>query len=166
MLTFKCSEVELIGGVLSAVLNQLATEKDDPESSRGIYTPGGRKFLELDMNMMSPVSWALSFGCLEAVKKFIESFKIFASISEKEFVKQHTPIFYSFVKQVLDLGLISLEEKDTTCCYANSEKVWATEPDGLQWEWYRIKGDSDTFGVEPDFKAGAQAEQPKENPCC
>ena len=110
MLTFKCSEVELIGGVLSAVLNQLATEKDDPESSRGIYTPGGRKFLELDMNMMSPVSWALSFGCLEAVKNFIESFKIFASISEKEFVKQHTPIFYSFVKQVLDLGLISLEE--------------------------------------------------------
>jgi hypothetical protein len=62
------------------------------------------------MNMMSPVSWALSFGYLEAVKKLIESFKIFASISEKEFVQQHAPIFYSFVKQVLDLGLINLDE--------------------------------------------------------
>ena len=48
-------------------------------------------------------------------------------------------------------GMISLEEGDTTCCYANSEKVWTTEPDGLQWEWYRIKGDSETFGASPDF---------------
>lgn len=72
----------------------------------------------------------------------------------------------STAERLRKAGMISLEEKDTTCCYANSEKVWATEPDGLQWEWYRIKGDSDTFGVEPDFKAGAQAEQPKENPCC
>ena len=110
MLTFKCSAVELIGDVLSAAMNQLATEQVDPESSRSLYFPGGRKFLELDMNMMSPVSWALSFGYLEAVKKLIESFKIFASISEKEFVQQHAPIFYSFVKQVLDLGLINLDE--------------------------------------------------------
>jgi len=92
------------------VLNQLATAKDDSEASRDIFTSGGRKFLELDMNLMSPVSWALSFGYLEAVKKYIETFKIFASISEKEFVQQHAPIFHSFVKQVLDLGLVSLNE--------------------------------------------------------
>jgi len=72
----------------------------------------------------------------------------------------------STADRLREAGMISLEEKDTTCCYANSEKVWATEPDGLQWEWYRIKSDSDTFGVEPDFKAGAQAEQTKKGPCC
>ncbi len=48
-------------------------------------------------------------------------------------------------------GMISLEEQDTTCCYANSDKVWATEPDGLQWEWYRVKSDSETFGAGPKF---------------
>ncbi len=48
-------------------------------------------------------------------------------------------------------GMISLEEENTTCCYANSEKVWAKEPDGLQWEWYRVTGDSETFGSAPEF---------------
>ena len=54
-------------------------------------------------------------------------------------------------------GMISLEEEDTTCCYANSEKVWATEPDGLKWEWYRVKADTEEFGMSPDFASAAKA---------
>tara|TARA_Y100000994_G_scaffold232025_1_gene218946 strand:- start:266 stop:706 length:441 start_codon:yes stop_codon:yes gene_type:complete len=65
-------------------------------------------------------------------------------------------------------GMISLEEEDTTCCYANSEKVWATEPDGLQWEWYRIKGGSETFGASPDFGCARRLAlaQEKKGACC
>lgn len=63
-------------------------------------------------------------------------------------------------------GMISLEEKDTTCCYARSEKVWATEPDGLQWEWYRIKEDTDTFGAEPVLPDAAEAAATSKRSCC
>ncbi|MEM7541258.1 MAG: ArsI/CadI family heavy metal resistance metalloenzyme [Pseudomonadota bacterium] len=65
-----------------------------------------------------------------------------------------------------DAGMIRLEEQDTTCCYANSEKVWATEPDGLQWEWYRVKADTESFGVEPDFSAAKQSPEPKKDGRC
>jgi catechol 2,3-dioxygenase-like lactoylglutathione lyase family enzyme len=43
-------------------------------------------------------------------------------------------------------GMDTLVEDETTCCYAKANKVWATEPDGLRWEWYRVIEDSQTFG--------------------
>lgn len=52
-------------------------------------------------------------------------------------------------------GLEHMVEEETTCCYAKSTKVWATEPDGLRWEWYKVLGDSDTFGADPDFESAA-----------
>jgi len=44
-------------------------------------------------------------------------------------------------------GMADLVEDQTTCCYAQADKVWATEPDGLRWEWYRVLEDSETFGA-------------------
>src|SRR5512147_1715752 len=35
-------------------------------------------------------------------------------------------------------GLETLVEDETTCCYAKQDKVWAIEPQGLRWEWYRV----------------------------
>ena len=46
-------------------------------------------------------------------------------------------------------GLADLVEDEATCCYAKADKVWATEPDGLRWEWYRVLADSETFGEAP-----------------
>ncbi len=43
-------------------------------------------------------------------------------------------------------GLDHLVEDQTTCCYAKQNKVWAREPDGLRWEWYRVLDDTDAFG--------------------
>ena len=42
-------------------------------------------------------------------------------------------------------GMADLVEDETTCCYAKANKVWATEPDGLRWEWYQVLDDSETF---------------------
>jgi catechol 2,3-dioxygenase-like lactoylglutathione lyase family enzyme len=39
-------------------------------------------------------------------------------------------------------------EGETTCCYAKQTKVWAHEPEGLHWEWYRVVEDSETFDGE------------------
>lgn len=44
-------------------------------------------------------------------------------------------------------GLDHLVEDETTCCYARQSKVWAREPDGARWEWYRVVEDSETFGA-------------------
>jgi len=43
-------------------------------------------------------------------------------------------------------GMEHLVEDETTCCYAKANKVWAQDPDGARWEWYRVLEDSKTFG--------------------
>ena len=47
-------------------------------------------------------------------------------------------------------GMEHLVEDETTCCYAKANKVWATEPDGARWEWYRVLDDSETFFAESE----------------
>ena len=50
-----------------------------------------------------------------------------------------------------------IEEGATTCCYAKANKVWAQEPNGIRWEWYRVIEDSETFvgAAESDYAATA-----------
>ena len=42
-------------------------------------------------------------------------------------------------------GMDHLVEDEKTCCYATQNKVWALEPEGLRWEWYRVTQDSESF---------------------
>jgi catechol 2,3-dioxygenase-like lactoylglutathione lyase family enzyme len=43
-------------------------------------------------------------------------------------------------------GLASVEEKDTTCCYARQDKFWVKgAPDGERWEIYTVLEDSASF---------------------
>jgi catechol 2,3-dioxygenase-like lactoylglutathione lyase family enzyme len=37
-----------------------------------------------------------------------------------------------------DAGLDTRAEENVTCCYAVQNKVWATDPDGNQWEVYVV----------------------------
>jgi catechol 2,3-dioxygenase-like lactoylglutathione lyase family enzyme len=46
-----------------------------------------------------------------------------------------------------------LDEGQTTCCYANSEKSWIADPDGLAWETFL------TEGASTDYVAGPALEQ-------
>lgn len=39
-------------------------------------------------------------------------------------------------------GLPTLEEADTSCCYALQDKVWVHGPGGEPWEVYTVKGDA------------------------
>lgn len=51
-------------------------------------------------------------------------------------------------KRLEAAGMISLDEEDTVCCYARQDKVWATDPDGNEWEvFFVVEADvaSDTF---------------------
>jgi len=47
-------------------------------------------------------------------------------------------------------GMDTLVEDEETCCYAKANKVWATEPEGIRWEWYRVLADSETFFAETE----------------
>jgi catechol 2,3-dioxygenase-like lactoylglutathione lyase family enzyme len=51
-------------------------------------------------------------------------------------------------------GMVDAVEDETTCCYAKQNKVWAREPEGLRWEWYRVLEDSETFAAAPGAARG------------
>lgn len=40
-------------------------------------------------------------------------------------------------------GLVTLEERDTACCYARQDKVWVADPAGNRWEVYTVLADID-----------------------
>jgi len=45
--------------------------------------------------------------------------------------------------QAADMTL--LDEGETTCCYARSDKYWLTDPDGVAWEQFHTLGSIPTF---------------------
>jgi catechol 2,3-dioxygenase-like lactoylglutathione lyase family enzyme len=55
-------------------------------------------------------------------------------------------------RRLSEVGVLTDDEIDTTCCFATQDKVWVTGPGGERWEIYTVKADSETFGptVEPD----------------
>jgi len=40
-----------------------------------------------------------------------------------------------------------LEQGETTCCYATSEKSWIEDPSGISWETFFTTGESTDYGV-------------------
>jgi catechol 2,3-dioxygenase-like lactoylglutathione lyase family enzyme len=77
--------------------------------------------------------------------------------------------------RLAEAGLASVEERDTTCCYAKQDKFWVQgAPDGESWEIYTVKEDSPTFYGADDGPAccGGTAGQSADpvtagaGPCC
>ena len=52
-----------------------------------------------------------------------------------------------------------LDEGQTTCCYARSEKHWVTDPQGIAWEHFH------TLDNIPVFREAA-VEEPAASACC
>ncbi len=61
--------------------------------------------------------------------------------------------------QAAELALV--DEGETACCYARSEKHWVTDPQGIAWEHFHTLGSIPVFGQAPQ---GRQAEA--EQACC
>ncbi|MEH6828550.1 ArsI/CadI family heavy metal resistance metalloenzyme [Parasphingorhabdus sp.] len=57
-----------------------------------------------------------------------------------------------------------LEEGQTTCCYAQSEKSWISDPDGVVWEAFYTNGESVVYGEGP--KLSAISENASVTSCC
>lgn len=54
------------------------------------------------------------------------------------------------------LGKIT-EQKQVDCCYANSDKYWTIDPQGVAWEYFHTLSDVEVFG------SGVRTES---NNCC
>ncbi|MFN6933661.1 MAG: ArsI/CadI family heavy metal resistance metalloenzyme [Tsuneonella sp.] len=57
-----------------------------------------------------------------------------------------------------------LQEGATTCCYAQSEKSWIADPQGVVWEAFLTNGEATVYGNSPALSAlSANA---AESNCC
>jgi hypothetical protein len=57
--------------------------------------------------------------------------------------------------QAADMAL--LDEGETSCCYARSDKYWLTDPQGIAWEQFRTLGNIPLFGERPKLADEAAA---------
>jgi hypothetical protein len=48
-------------------------------------------------------------------------------------------------------GMLDKTESGGTCCHATQDKIWSREPQGLNWEWYRI---TDDYPQDPAASSG------------
>src|SRR5258708_18267150 len=62
-------------------------------------------------------------------------------------------------QRLAQVGLASIDERDTTCCYARQDKFWVeVTPNGERWEISTVLEDSQTFWGEDGGRAWAAVE--------
>ena len=50
------------------------------------------------------------------------------------------------IERLEPLGLASEIVRDEHCCYARKRTVYAPDPEGLMWEFYKVQADEESFG--------------------
>jgi len=74
--------------------------------------------------------------------------------------------------QAADMAL--LDEGETTCCYARSDKYWVTDPQGVAWEQFHTLGNIPTFNSGSNqvsalaccAQTASKSEAPSGGGCC
>ncbi len=56
-------------------------------------------------------------------------------------------------------GVRGLAQEGTTCCYAESDKYWTVDPQGIAWESFHTLAEAPVFGESPERAAN-------EGACC
>lgn len=58
-----------------------------------------------------------------------------------------------------------IEQGQTACCYAKSEKAWISDPAGIAWETFLTTGESTTYGDGTGERVARVAHE-KKSACC
>src|SRR3984885_6540780 len=58
-----------------------------------------------------------------------------------------------------------IEQGQTACCYAKSEKSWIDDPAGIAWETFLTTGESTTYG-DGTGERDARVAHEKQGACC
>jgi catechol 2,3-dioxygenase-like lactoylglutathione lyase family enzyme len=71
-------------------------------------------------------------------------------------------------ERLSQLGLFTLVEDDTTCCYARQDKVWVRGPGQEPWEVYTVTEDSPEYGRDGVVTGSVDTSLPAEDRagCC
>jgi catechol 2,3-dioxygenase-like lactoylglutathione lyase family enzyme len=70
-------------------------------------------------------------------------------------IQAETPAELDELRERIDrAGGTVTNEGETTCCYANSDKTWVVDRQGVPWEAFYTSGEADTYRGE------------KESACC
>ena len=64
-----------------------------------------------------------------------------------------------------DAGGNIIEQGETTCCYAKSEKSWIDDPAGIAWETFHTTGESTIYG-DGTGENRARIAHEKASACC
>jgi catechol 2,3-dioxygenase-like lactoylglutathione lyase family enzyme len=51
--------------------------------------------------------------------------------------------------RLVEAGLATFDEMDSTCCYARQDKIWVTAPDGESWEVFVTHEDAEAETGDP-----------------
>jgi catechol 2,3-dioxygenase-like lactoylglutathione lyase family enzyme len=77
------------------------------------------------------------------------------------FQMDSAPELHAMTAQLQAAGLAVVDEGETTCCYAKSDKGWVHDPQGIAWESFVTMGEATTYGVEE-----MQSSEPASGACC
>jgi catechol 2,3-dioxygenase-like lactoylglutathione lyase family enzyme len=59
-----------------------------------------------------------------------------------------------------------IEQGETACCYAKSEKSWIDDPAGIAWETFLTTGESITYGDGTGENTARVAHEKQSGACC
>jgi catechol 2,3-dioxygenase-like lactoylglutathione lyase family enzyme len=116
----------------------------DIEASRAFYErflgsnpvkvrPGYVKFLP----DFAPINLALSVGEAGAGK----------TVDHLGFQIETREAVQALLERVKASGVEVREEMGSDCCYANQDKFWVRDPDGIEWEIYHLNYDLEDVAV-------------------
>ncbi len=67
-------------------------------------------------------------------------------------------------RRLAEAGLASVDERDSTCCYAKQDKFWVEgAPNGERWEVYTVLEDTQDFGQHAGEN---EMTDPQQSVCC
>ena len=68
-----------------------------------------------------------------------------------------------------NLETVLIEQAGAACCYATSDKYWATDPQGIPWETFHTLNSIPVFGAEEAVETACcspSANEKETSPCC
>ncbi len=69
-------------------------------------------------------------------------------------------------QKVADAEIAALDQPQSECCYARSDKYWITDPQGIAWETYHTLGQVEVYGVDLPKAANATDPVAEGAACC
>jgi catechol 2,3-dioxygenase-like lactoylglutathione lyase family enzyme len=69
-------------------------------------------------------------------------------------------------QKVADAEIAALDQPQSECCYARSDKYWITDPQGIAWETYHTLGEVEVYGVDMPKAAKATDDAGERAACC